>query len=439
MKLQHKLALYNTFTKIAIIAVLGMLVVLFVDRISINNLHQKLIDKRNKLIANLSDREISELLQQQNSFTDYNLLKEEYIILTGATHIPAIKLPIFTQENREIDGDEEGYLILLDYFSYGGKAYKLEIGETMLLIEEFQNTILYFTMIILAIAVVLSILADLAFTRIILSPFYKIIDQKINKVDDPIHFNYVPTKTTTDDFALLDNSISALMRKISHQMLTEKQFITNVSHELLTPISILRTRLENILNEEGLAVVSQEKLVASLKTLGRLKAIINSLLLISKIENQQYLKTDEIDVPLLISDIYEELEDRLLEKNIKLEISLAHQISITGNQALLHTLCINLINNAIKYNKQNGRIIVKDELSQKNYKLLICDEGIGMDEGQIEKAFGRFEKLNKSDNESYGLGLAIAKSIAAFHGFELKIVSEKDVGTTVILTFRESV
>jgi signal transduction histidine kinase len=439
MKLQHKLALYNTFTKIAIIAILGSLILTFIDRISTNHLQQRLIDKRRKLISDISAAEIKDLLNPQTTFTDYNILKEEYIeIHPGSQKAKIDTIPVFTTESREIEGEQQEYLIISSYFKFGGKSYHLEIGETMQALKQIEKTILFFTLMVLLVSVGLSIIADLAFTKFLLTPFYLIIDQKLNKVDDPIHFNYSPAKTTTEDFKLLDNSISLMMKKISDQILTEKQFISNVSHELLTPISILSIRLENLLSDENLSPENLNKVVASLKTLNRLKAIINSLLLISKIENNQFKKTDIVSIQVLIDDIHEELEDRLITKNIIFENSLKYKFLFKGNQALIHTLCINLINNAIKYNKENGRIIINDQLTKTKYSLFIRDEGVGMEHAEIERAFSRFEKLNitDDDDESYGLGLAIVKSIAAFHGIGVSINSQKGQGTTVTLAFK---
>lgn len=308
--------------------------------------------------------------------------------------------------------------------------------EALRLIE---RTILFFTIMVLLVAVGLSIIADLAFTRFLLTPFYRIIDQKLNKVDDPVHFNYSPSKTTTEDFRLLDDSISLMMKKISDQIITQKQFISNVSHELLTPISILKIRLENILNDKRLSDEGLNKIVASLKTLDRLKAIINSLLLISKIENSQFPKNDILNINDLVNDIFEELQDKLVTKNISCENNMKHRFRFKGNEALIHTLFMNLINNAFKYNKENGRIMVSDRLAKNEYLLYITDEGVGMQPQQIEKLFTRFETLSITDDEdSHGLGLAIVKSISDFHHIGISINSERDHGTTVCLTFQSS-
>jgi len=281
----------------------------------------------------------------------------------------------------------------------------------------------------------LTLVIDLVFTKYLLEPFYQIIDRKLIKVNDPMNFDYNKVKTSTQDFELLDESISSLMKKIADLFTLEKQFIANVSHELLTPISIISSRLENIVLQEELSEDSENKIFASLKTLNRLKSIINSLLLISKVENLQFNKTDQVNIANIVDEVYKELEDRLEDKKIIFTNNINHTYLMQGNHSLVHTLLFNLINNAIKYNRDEGSITITDQINQWHYILEITDTGMGMDELQIERAFYRFEKLDTDEKESYGLGLAIVKSITAFHDIAVQIKSEKDKGTTIKLIF----
>lgn len=436
MKLKHQLALYNIITKIAIITISGLVVITLTDNISLNHLQRRLLDKRNKLITNLSQTEINDLVNLQKSFTDYNILKEEYIILTQTSHLSKKESKLhFTQADREVDDESQRYLIMTDYFTYKNKIFRLEMGETMEYVSQLKKTLLYFSLITMIISVIISLVVDIGFTQFLLTPFYQIIDKKLNNVNDPVHYNYTSIKTSTQDFKLLDESICALMKKISNQIITQKQFISNVSHELLTPISLMMSRLENLLNDEKLSDRGMNKIVASLKTLRRLKSIIHSLLLISKVEHNQYDKNDTIIVCKVVEGIYEELEDRLLERNISFTNKLKQKFELVGNETLVHILCTNLINNAIKYNKINGQVIISDSLTPDAYFLYIKDKGIGMNFDEINLAFSRFEKLGTTEADSHGLGLAIVKSIAAFHNIGVNIDSKKHIGTCVTLKF----
>lgn len=434
MKLQFKLALYNTLTKVAIITMLGILILVSINRISVNHIQQRLIQKKKRLVTNLSGVEVNDLLTQK-TYTDYNLLREEYIILKEIRNDEKPIKQQFTRELRSIEGSEEEFQILTTDFNYGGKNYRLELGETMSTLAQLERTISMFTFGILIAAVILTLITDLAFTRFLLTPFYRIIDQKLNKVNEPTNFNYKPVQTSTEDFRILDRSISALMRKITGLFLTEKEFIANVSHELLTPISVLNTRLENLLNDEKLTPEGENKIFASLKTLGRLKAIINSLLLISKVENNQYNKPDTISVRHTVEEVYEELEHRLLMMKLKFNIQLQKDHTFTGNRSLFHTLITNLISNAIKYNVPSGSVNISDIPAAETYTLVIADTGIGMNAELLEHAFVRFEKLESEREDSHGLGLAIVRSIATFHELKIDIKSEKGKGTEIRINF----
>jgi signal transduction histidine kinase len=436
MKLSAKFALYNAITKIAIILVLGSIILLSLETISSHHLDMRLTKKRLKVIANLNDAEIDSLLTHQHTFTDYNILKEEFIVLNT---IPKNKqlnpALIFTTERREIEGDVEIYRVLTDQFDYKNKRYQMELGETMTAMESIKNTIRFYMLIVLIIALLVTLITDYAFTNFILRPFYKIIDQKLNKVDDPTSYQYENIPTHTTDFKILDHSINSLMRKISNLFLQEKQFIANVSHELLTPISILSGRLENILAAENLPLAHEDKLLASLKTLNRLKVIINSLLLISKVENAQYHKKDKVILQEELEEIYGELEDRAIAKKINYSDNVKENFVFKGNKALIHILLTNIINNAIKYNRVGGIVTLTDELEGAIYKLLVKDTGIGMEDKILTNVFNRFVRENNEREDGFGLGLAIVNSIAKFHGIQIEIQSEKDKGTMVTVTF----
>ncbi|WP_439698983.1 sensor histidine kinase [Mucilaginibacter sp. AW1-7] len=436
MKLQVKLALYNTLTKVAIILFTGLFILLSIEKISYNHIELRLQNDKREILRSLSSKEISGYLSTQKIYTDYNILKEEFISIKPVKYEPVLAPNGgFTTERREIDRNMQDYRVLSHRFNLKNHTYMLEVGVAIESVEELKSIIKKFTIVVLIIALVLTLLSDLVFTKFLLAPFYQIIDRKLIKVNDPMNFDYGKIKTTTQDFELLDDSISSLMKKISNLFILEKQFIANVSHELLTPISIISSRLENILLHEELSEGSENKMHASLKTLNRLKSIINSLLLISKVENNQYDKADMVMIAAIVMEIREELEDRIEEKQLKFTNNLKYIYTIQGNRPLMHTLLFNIINNSIKYNNPGGSITISDELKDGIYTIIIADTGAGMEKKQIESAFNRFEKLDTDEKESYGLGLAIVKSITTFHGIKIKINSVKGEGTSVMLIF----
>jgi two-component system, OmpR family, sensor histidine kinase ArlS len=228
-----------------------------------------------------------------------------------------------------------------------------------------------------------------------------------------------------------------MMRKIRNTFYIEKEFIANVSHELLTPVSILQTRLENMLEAGNLSEEAEVKIMESQKTLGRLKQIIRSLLLISQIENSQPPKEDKVDMGELLDELKSEMDVQLIEKNITLDLKVRDGfIFAPANRSLLFTLFFNLVNNAVKYNKQNGSVSIMAEKTKNEYMVHIQDTGKGIAPGNINSIFYRFKKFNNSETESYGLGLALVKTIADFHDMGVKVESKEGEGSIFTVIFK---
>jgi len=188
----------------------------------------------------------------------------------------------------------------------------------------------------------------------------------------------------------------------------------------MTPISILQTNVENMMVEENISEEQQEKISSMMKTLSRLKKIVHSLLYISRIENDQFVKTDTVHIHKLSSEIMEELSVRLEIKSLHFTNQISRNIKVKKvNHDLFFQLLYNLINNAIRYNKENGSILLSDHYIQgQPYVLRIKDTGIGIKQEELESIFNRF-KSGKNKSEGYGLGLSIVKSITSFLGFEI--------------------
>jgi signal transduction histidine kinase len=276
-------------------------------------------------------------------------------------------------------------------------------------------------------------LADTVYIEYLLKPFYKIIDTKIRRVNEPEAFDHTPIKARSRDFRELDLVLNQMMDRITELFKKEKQFISNVSHELLTPIALLKNKFENLLQNESLDDNAFDKIAGALRTLDMLKKIINNLLLISRIENNQYEANEKINFKNIFKDLEEDLQDRIEDREIQFLNNINHDFVFTGNKTLIHILIYNLVTNAIKYNKPKGSIIIEDGFYNNQYFIVIKDSGIGMNVAQIEKIFNRFARIS-SVQDGQGLGLAIAESIALFHHIEIKVTSEINEGTNFTLT-----
>lgn len=437
MKLQGKFALFNTFSKILMIVVASLIVPSLIDKIAMEHTDRRLKLKEEQALKIMNRIGIEKFLQNEkdSSFASYNLLKEEFITLEPTGPEPSRVL--YYNAKRELENEVVDYRILDHYFKHEGEHYLLEIGRSLGAIQERHAMLRTLAFILLVSIGVITVFTDIFFARLILKPLQRIIDTKLRDVHHPATFNFEPINTTTDDFRYLDNSINEMMRLIQAAFEKEREFMSNVAHELLTPISILQNRFENILSEEDLPEPISLKLIESQKTLSRLKNVIKSLLLISQIENDQFLKTDQVNLEELVKEVAEEVEDRLEAKNITLRLEMAPPVpQLEGNRSLLFTMFFNLVNNAIKYNLANGSIFIKGFPVSGGYQIQVQDTGTGIAPEALAEVFSRFSRAtNRESLESYGLGLPIVQTIAQFHGIGLEVSSELNQGTTFSLHF----
>jgi two-component system sensor histidine kinase ArlS len=270
-----------------------------------------------------------------------------------------------------------------------------------------------------------------------LEPLGLIIKTKLIGHTFPNFGSYKKVKTSTSDFQYLDISIHKMIETIEAAFQKEREFISNASHELMTPISILQSKIENLFERDDIVDEFKVRLLEMQKILNRLKSITKTLLLISQIENEQFLKEDKISINELLQEVYDEISIRLPEKNITLTISIPNDCTLINvNKFLIFNLFFNLVNNAIKYNRENGEIEITTERKNNGLVINIKDTGIGIGREDMPYIFNRFKKFRQSlQQDSFGLGLPIVKSIAEFHHIEIEVESEKNVGSNFKLIF----
>lgn len=438
MKLSSKLILFITGSKLAVVLLFIISLPFLVDGIVSEYTNYSLRRQQDKVIDVVHKNGINHYLQGDDSYGSYTMLKEEYIALEP----DSLNLTIDTIKTaqRVVERDTLTYRILMHTFNFDQKNYLLEIGKTTSSINQYNKPLQRIALYVLMGLIALTLLFDLLFTRALIRPLGKIIKSKLINRKFPFKDHSPPVKTSTYDFKYLDESLILLMEQINEAFEKEREFTANASHELMTPIGILQNKMENLIGDEQLTDAVVMRIVEMMKTLNRLKKISNSLLLISRIENAQFSKAEDIKPKALINEVIEEINHRLEEQNLKLELNLQQGIVLKQvNHDLLFQLFYNLINNAIKYNVPDGSIHISDAINSKNeYVITIRDTGIGIPAEELPFIFDRFRKTNLAENVGHGLGLSIVKSIVQYHGIEVKVTSTIKKGSTFQLVFPEN-
>ena len=258
IRLKNKLTLVNALTKTLIIVLAVLVVPRLVNRMSIREIDRQLIGKLDRIYSLVEQFGVEDFIRQeggQQSFGSYNILKEEYISMEKVADTALYESIEYSR--RSIEGEVTEYRVISATFESQGNYYLIEIGKSISSILELERQIKRFTFLFLLVLMALTTVFDLAIVQYLLLPFGRIIE-KLKRSDHPKNFDYSPVKTSTTDFQYLEENIHALMRKIEVAFNEERDYIGNISHELLTPISIIRTKLDN----PGFVSKAPEKVIA---------------------------------------------------------------------------------------------------------------------------------------------------------------------------------
>jgi two-component system sensor histidine kinase ArlS len=435
VKLRSKLTLYTTLSKTAIVLLFILLLPRLVNDVAFQYTNYSLQEQKKEVMSEINKNGIDYYFQGDSSYGSYTMLKEEYISLEPAGF--GFAKDTIETSRRIVENDTLTYRVLIHEFEYRNKKYILEIGKTIAAINQYNRPLQRVALYVLIGLIALTLFIDLVYTRLLLRPLGVIINTRLVDRKFPFKENLPPVRTSTTDFKYLDNSLIDLMNKINEDFEKEREFTSNASHELMTPISILQNKIENLMLDNDLNEELQERIIGMMKTLNRLKSIVRSLLLISRIENDQYIKSDHVNIKKLVEEVMIELEDRLEARGIRFRLSILNDHILQNlNRDLLFQLIYNLVNNAIRYNKEGGEISITDHLDQgKSYLLLIEDTGIGIPAKDLDTIFDRFKKNMSSESEGYGLGLSIVKSIAQYHDMKIEVRSEYGKGSVFKIIF----
>lgn len=218
----------------------------------------------------------------------------------------------------------------------------------------------------------------------------------------------------------------------------QKQFIADASHELKTPLAIIRTNNSLVLSNKNLTVESQSKWLNYINNqIERMSELIDEMLSLAKLDaNKGYDEFVVFNLSKLLNNILLTFEAVIFENKIELESNIEEDISIKGDKESIKKVFTILLDNAIKYTNQSGKIDVELKQEKNKIKIKVKNSGEGINRKDINKIFERFYRVDTSrarESGGYGLGLSIAKSIVESHNG--KIYAESNVGkdTTFII------
>ena len=338
----------------------------------------------------------------------------------------------FRNENffMEYDEEMEPYRVLETYFiDKNGNHHKLEIRTATVEEDDFIESLLI-ALVILYILIIASILIinNISLKKI-WKPFYSTLNY-LRDYEFGKNKKLISNKTPITEFKLLDSEIAKMISRNENSVYQQKQFIENASHELQTPIAVALNQIDVLLESDELTQKNYLEINQIRNTLKRMSTLNQSLLMLSKIENQQFKDKEQVVFNSVVKTMISDFNSILEFKSIELVLIENGEFKTLINKDLAYSLLSNLIKNALKHNINNGKIIIEID----NLSLITKNTSNRKTPLNSEDIFRRFYKESE-DHLSTGLGLSIVKTIIdnhsnmdisyafedPFHVFSLKI------------------
>ena len=406
MKLLVKTSLYYLFFSIPILIISGFICYYFITI--------EVKDSNNELLANREAKVIKYL--KENDTIALNLIVssgEAQVNRTNKKNFEKGAKTIFT-DTLIIDKKENELApnrMISSLVNVRNQTYQVKLWISTIEFDELLEGILYLLILILLSLFLISLVINFWVAKTLWKPFYSTVNSlKTFRASE----NKITTfeKSSVIEFDTLNQSLNAMMEKMMADYNNQKKFTENASHEIQTPLAVIKSKVDLLIQSPNLKEVELNSITAIDDACSKLIRLTKSLLLLTKIENKQYNSVENISFEKIINNSLVLFQEKIEADQLKIIIKEADDFIFNMNPDLCLVLINNLIQNAVRYNAKNGQI----EITIEKHKIIITNTGYY--ESIPDDLFQRFQK-NSSSDQSLGLGLSIIKEITEVSGLSL--------------------
>jgi signal transduction histidine kinase len=316
--------------------------------------------------------------------------------------------------------------------------YVVEVATHNAHITNTMENLFYILLFIVPIILIFSIIGGYFLIYKSFLPIETIL-KKLKNITAFNLSNRLEIRHTHDEIDTLSNEINQLLTRLEISFEKISQFSSDASHELKTPLTIIRGEIEVALRKERSSKEYQQTLHSCLDEVLLIQQSIDDLLFLAKNESDFIhsftdCKSDEITLEAI-----KELKNFADLKHITLQTQLNEPVILQGHVALLKIALKNIIKNAITFSHENQTVLIKNDLINDTFCIIIQDFGIGIAQEEQKKVFEKFYRTDKSRNKESGgtgLGMAIVEKIIQLHHGKIHLQSEENQGTTIVLEFQ---
>ena len=454
LSIKKKLLIYSFFIQIIILAIFSFSLYKALEISTLDKFQATLKVIILDVTDDLKEKEtISDAVLNEEK--EYNFEPLYIRILDNNTHKKIIQTTNFPEdiENDDIylNKLKENIITFEEQNNYLLSRIKIDFNNSQKVIIEVATTkdmlwshldnLLYILSFIIPIILIFAIIAGNFLIYKSFSPIEKVLEElkNINASDLSARLHNTNNQDEINDLII---EINNLLSRLESSFERISQFSSDASHELKTPLTIIRGEIEIALRKDRSADEYKQSLKTSLDEVIVIEQTINDLLFLAK--NEKDLISHNMEEVLYFDEIIDESINEMKNfaklNQIEIKFELVDTIEFKGYSNLLKIAIKNLLKNAIQYSNPNSIIIVKSFKNDGLFNISIQDFGIGIARNEQEKIFEKFYRTDKSRNKNSGgtgLGMSIMKKIIDIHKGIIKIKSEENIGTTIIISFKE--
>ncbi len=404
MKLFTKYNRINVLFTIIVFLLASIAFSFLLKYVIINQVDEDLRIERNEVLTYVQKYgSLPAIIEVHDQYTNY---KEAKTVLKKPEQIYTKK-----QHDKRNDGDELMRSILFNA-TVNGKLYLITVSKSLEGTDNLIQSIIFITIATIILILTVTVFINRFVLYKLWQPFYNTLEtvQQFTLSDNKaISF----TDSQIEEFDLLNTTLSTSINKAQQDYIVLKEFTENASHEMQTPLAIIRSKLDVMIQSEDLTEAQSQSIQVAYDAIKKLKKMNQSLLLLAKIDNRQFTEKTDIDLYQAIADKQEQFIEQWQSQHIQMQTEIVNA-TINGNQHLIDILLNNLFSNAIRHNISNGSII----LHLQPHLLEISNTG---EPDPLEKhlIFSRFYKGNSMSGQ-HGLGLSIVKQICDVSGYRCR-------------------
>ncbi|MFR7989307.1 MAG: sensor histidine kinase [Anaerovoracaceae bacterium] len=349
-------------------------------------------------------------------------------------------MPLTSGSYQEIEGENGTWLYYDLYNTYeNGEGLWVRGIYAMDTAAETLRSIMLIIAVSLPALLIFAIIAGRRITKRAFEPVAE-ITKAANSINSGHDLSRrLPQGENRDELYFLTQTLNQMMERLEDAFKAEKEFSSDVSHELKTPISVILAECEYTLEENRSIEEYKESIENIQKQCMRTMSMIQQLLQVSRtIDKAKALDKEDIDLSMLSESIVSELSLVAKEEGVLLESDIEKHIEICADETLIMRMILNLLTNAIKYSKEVSRPKIKLSVRRDDQVYIVVeDNGIGIKKEDQTNIFNRFYKVDKSrkaEENSFGLGLSMVKWIAEAHDGKVEVESEIGKGSRFTVT-----